>query len=186
MKKKKCVLFPFIRYYTPERLAKYLREMSAQGWFPSGINLFSYFVMTFVKAEKHPHEFAVDFNFMSDKNYKAFFYDFGWIHLGNMSNLNIWYYPKNDNACHEIYTDYEHKIRNIKRYSCFMWAIIIPFFMFFAIISLYLIWSFKKLFIIKKILYIALDLIFFTIIFVVHRQYRKLQIDNNYKKESIK
>lgn len=135
----KRVWFPFVRYYNPSLFSSFLHEMALAGWFPKAISLLSYFCITFVNAERKEYHFSVDFNLIGSKDYLAFYESFRWIHLGRMSNLNIWYRESDELEPSDIYTEDESKIRNAGKYAVFLWAGIIPPFLAFATLFVMLI-----------------------------------------------
>jgi len=171
--KLKKVWFPFIRYYNPYLLSKFLHRMAAEGWFPGNISLLSYFCISFVKAEKKEYCFAVDFSLMSSKGYLALYNSFNWIHLGKMSNLNIWYKEAEGRESTEIYTDSASKIRNFKRYAIFLWAGMIPTALAFVALSVMLVVSYAYMSFLKLIVYSFLCIGFLCLFLTIFMQYTK-------------
>lgn len=184
MKDKKIILFPFIRCYSPEKLAAFLDSMVRKGWFPKKITLFSYFFISFIKTEKKEYRFAVDFNLMSSRGYRDFYSSFNWIHLGKMSNLNLWYKEPEDDSGKEIYTEKKHILQNQKRYALFYLAAIIPLIMLFAAITAMLVLSFSQITVLKAVIYCIIDILLLCTLLATSRQFSKLlKLINKEKKE---
>lgn len=174
MKNKKIILFPFILFFSPERLAAFLDDMVRDGWFPKRITLFSYFFISFIKSEKKEYRFIVDFNLMSNRKYRDFYKRFNWVHLGKMSNLNVWYKKLEDGSGEAIYTEKEHIIQNKKRYALFFWAAIIPLVMMFVAFTTMLVLFYSRITPLKTIIYCFIILLLLCMLLAILCQYYKL------------
>jgi hypothetical protein len=127
--------FKWFWAWQDHREEAWLREMANQGWRLSGVGI--PLCYEFQKGEPSDDVYRLDFvSSKTDMNeYRQFFEDAGWEHVGTMAGWQYWRKPAGAGGAEEIYTDAESKIEKYRRLLGFL-LILTPIYLTWLIIDL--------------------------------------------------
>ena len=170
---KKTIWFSAFRKIVPADFEEWMESLAGGGWNIDKLGKFGAFKIMFNKSEPKMYRYVFDLNVYPKKDYRQTYEQFGWEYVGRMSSCFVWRKEYTD-IRPESFTDKESLIQRNKRiknafiviFIMMLFPIIaalaggtilavngefakvytlIPFVLFFAVISTYLHWVIQQI-----------------------------------------